>query len=200
MFDTWLRENRSYSHFMIGEKVQVPRILNNGLSDPAASLLLPPAEEDQQEASLPNSAIAIIGMACRYPDAESMEEFWDLINAGKCVIRQFPEDRFEPSRLNREPKGPFWGGYVRDSDVFDHQFFGISGREAKSMDPQQRLSLAVAYEGMESAGYCGLRSGEFDREVGCYIRVANNDYDCNVASHPINAFSLTGTLRSFIAG
>jgi acyl transferase domain-containing protein len=208
MFDTWLRENRNFGYFMIGEKVMVPRIVNNGSFGAAALLLPPPATsattatmlEDQQEASLPDSAIAIIGMACRYPDADSVEEFWDLINAGKCVVRQFPEDRFKPSRLNREPKGPFWGGYVREPDVFDHRFFGISGREAKSMDPQQRLSLAVAYEAMESAGYCGLRSGEFDRDVGCYVGVANDDYDCNVASHPINAFSLTGTLRSFIAG
>lgn len=208
MFDTWLREDRSFGHIMIGEKVMIPQIVNNGSSGAAAFSLPPPATspttatmlEDQLEASLPDSAIAIIGMACRYPDADSVEEFWDLINAGKCVVRQFPEDRFQPSRLSREPKGPFWGGYVRESDVFDHQFFGISGREAKSMDPQQRLSLAVAYEAMESAGYCGLRSGQFDRDVGCYVGVANDDYDCNVASHPINAFSLTGTLRSFIAG
>ena len=214
MFNIWLRDNDQSSHFMIGEKVIVPGIVNNNMNESpgrAASLWPPPAtsatttaipEKDQQNTSLrfPESAIAIIGMACRYPDADSVEEFWDLIRAGKCVIRQLPEDRFQPSCLQREPRGPFWGGYVRDPDIFDHQFFGISGREAKSMDPQQRYSLAVAYEAMESAGYCGLRSGEFDRDIGCYVGVANDDYDCNVASHPINAFSLSGTLRSFIAG
>ncbi|EAS32138.2 polyketide synthase [Coccidioides immitis RS] len=208
VFDTWLLKGRSFGHFMIGEKVLVPRIANKGLSSTAALSSPPTATpttaatmlEDQEEANIPDSAIAIIGMACRYPDADSLEEFWDLIKAGTCVVRPFPEDRFKPSCLNREPKGPFWGGYVREPDVFDHQFFGISGREAKSMDPQQRMSLAVAYEAMESAGYCGLRSGEFDRDIGCYVGVANDDYDCNVASHPINAFSLTGTLRSFIAG
>lgn len=92
---------------------------------------------------IPESAVAVIGMSCRYPDADTVEEFWDVISAGKCVIRPLPEDRFKPSELVHEPRGPFWGGYVRRTDLFDHRFFGISGREAKSMDPQQRMALAV---------------------------------------------------------
>ncbi|ORY16986.1 hypothetical protein BCR34DRAFT_556379 [Clohesyomyces aquaticus] len=148
----------------------------------------------------PENAIAIIGMACRYPEADSVEEFWDLINEGKCVVRELPENRFRPSELAREPRGPFWGGYVRQVDSFDHRFFGISGREAKSMDPQQRLCLQVAYEAMESSGYCGIRSDKLERDVGCYIGVANDDYVANVASHPVNAFSAMGTLRAFIGG
>lgn len=227
MFDTLSTkaQNCNFRYIPIGERVTVPRIVKG-----SSAIVLPtdfanhhethqkghrnakpnvssspntepgPDMPNFEDASLPESAIAIIGMACRYPDADSLEEFWDLINAGKCVIKQFPEDRFKPSELLREPKGPFWGGYLREPDVFDHRFFGISGREAKSMDPQQRVCLQVAYEAMESAGYCGLRSDEFDREIGCYIGVANDDYDCNVASHPINAFSLTGTLRALISG
>lgn len=221
--------NIDFRYITIGEKVVVPRIVNgsSGARLPEAFATRPEKHHDKRDgnhhatphgpssqtthpvldgpiyddASLfPESAVAIIGMACRYPDADSVEEFWDLINAGKCVIRQMPEDRFKPSELYREPKGPFWGGYLRQPDVFDHRFFGISGREAKSMDPQQRLCLQVAYEAMESSGYCGLRSDEFGRDVGCYIGVANDDYCDNVASHPVNAFALTGTLRSFISG
>ncbi|KAM5443073.1 Type I Iterative PKS [Microsporum ferrugineum] len=149
---------------------------------------------------IPESAIAVIGMACRYPDADSIDEFWDLIRDGKCAVRQMPKNRFDPSELVREPKGPFWGGYIRQLDLFDHRFFGISGREAKSMDPQQRLCLEVAYEAMESAGYYGLHADGFNTEIGCYIGSANDDYLDNVCSHPVNAFSLTGTLRSFISG
>ncbi|KAL7929919.1 hypothetical protein V8C35DRAFT_314154, partial [Trichoderma chlorosporum] len=205
-------QNLDHHYLMIGEKVTIPRTVNGVTS--AAGLPKDNASTSNmdgrtmydellaglEDGSIPDTAIAIIGMACRYPEADSMEDFWDLINEGKCVIRQFPEERFKPSELAREPRGPFWGGYVRESDMFDHRFFGLSGREAKSMDPQQRMTLQVAYEAMESSGYCGLRSGDFDDEIGCYIGVANDEYDCNVASHPVNAFSLTGTLRSYIAG
>ncbi|KAL7940701.1 hypothetical protein V8C42DRAFT_361770 [Trichoderma barbatum] len=221
-------QNLDYRYLMIGEKVTIPRTVNGVPSAAGLSEGLPNGHGSHPEEhhvnghvstsntdertmqddllaaleddSIPDNAIAIIGMACRYPEADSLEDFWDLINEGRCVIRQFPEERFKPSELARGPRGPFWGGYLREPDVFDHRFFGISGREAKSMDPQQRMALQVAYEAMESSGYCGLRSGDFDQEIGCYIGVANDDYDCNVASHPINAFSLTGTLRSYIAG
>lgn len=53
---------------------------------------------------------------------------------------------------------------------------------------------------MESAGYYGLHSDGFDQDVGCYLGSANDDYFDNVHSYPVNAFSLTGTLRSFIRG
>lgn len=216
-----------FRYIHIGEKVIVPRVANGssgtrvsgantgrdhggydldgeaspGVSTQQTTPTIPlSAGLGSQYDDLPESAVAIIGMACRYPEADSLDDFWALVNAGSCVIRQLPEDRFKASELIRQPKGPFWGGYLREPDVFDHRSFGISGREAKSMDPQQRVCLQVAYEAMESSGYCGLRSHEFDREVGCYIGVANDDYNCNVASHPINAFSLTGTLRTYISG
>ncbi|RDW81833.1 hypothetical protein BP6252_02945 [Coleophoma cylindrospora] len=226
-FRTMKARNIDYHYITIGEKVVVPRITSGSASAGLPKAFITNHHEDHNihdenhaepqvpssstESALnglkpedidlvPESAIAVIGMACRYPDADSIEEFWDLISAGKCVIRQMPEDRFKPSELIREPKGPFWGGYVRRMDLFDHRFFGISGREAKSMDPQQRLCLQVAYEAMESAGYYGLHSDGFDEEVGCYLGSANEDYSDNVGSHPVNVFSVTGTLRAFISG
>ncbi|KAL8831679.1 MAG: hypothetical protein Q9191_000724 [Dirinaria sp. TL-2023a] len=217
MFDALLNMRKvpkhGFRHISIGEKVLVPRSVDGASPTKVSSLLssrhpssprvnqpLSPTCDLEDTTLLPKDAIAIIGMACRYPDADSVEEFWDLINEGKCVVKEFPKDRFDPSDLHREPNGPFWGGYLRHLNKFDHRFFGISGREAKSMDPQQRLCLEVAYEAMESSGYYGLRSDEFDREVGCYIGSANDDYFDNVASHPVSAFSLPGTLRSFISG
>jgi hypothetical protein len=213
-------EDLDFDYITVGEKVNVPRTskgsseisLTEALAsystdyDSGPSVDQPQATPPESEKcssgydEFSDSAIAIIGMACRYPDADSLEEFWNLINAGECVVKGLPKDRFDPAKLNREPKGPYWGGYLRRPDLFDHRFFGISGREAKSMDPQQRVCLQVAYEAMESAGYCGLRSDDFDQNIGCYVGVANDDYDCNVASHSINAFSLPGTLRAFISG
>ena len=159
-----------------------------------------PSDGSTVESAVPGSDIAVIGMACRYPKAESLERFWELIRLGKCAVQQVPKDRFDTSKLRRDPQGPFWGNFLCDPDAFDHRFFHISGREAKSMDPQQRLVLQVAYQAMESSGYCGLRSDGRPSEIGCYVGVGAVDYEDNVASEDATAFSATGTLRAFISG
>lgn len=147
-----------------------------------------------------SSEVAIVGMACRFPEADSVEEFWNLIATGKSCVRKIPKERFNLAGVWRDPKGPFWGNFLRDPDVFDHRFFGISGREAKSMDPQQRLLLQVAYEAMESSGYFGLQSIDSPKAIGCYVGVGSVDYGDNVASQNATAFSALGTLRAFISG
>lgn len=68
------------------------------------------------------------------------------------------------------------------------------------MDPQQRLALQVAYEAVESSGYCSLPTSDQERDIGCYLGVGAVDYEGNVASENANAFSATGTLRAFIPG
>lgn len=111
-----------------------------------------------------------------------------------------PENRFKLSEMLRQPKGPFFGNYLDDPDAFDHRFFGISAREAEAMDPQQRLLLQVAYNAMESAGYCGISTSSLTSDIGCYIGVGSDDYTDNVGSHDSNAFSATGTLQAFNSG
>jgi hypothetical protein len=145
--------------------------------------------------------VAVVGMACRFPEADSIEEFWQLLISGKTCIGKLPTERFDPADVNREPRlGNYWGNFIRRPDVFDHRFFGFSGREAKSMDPQQRLALHVAYEALESSGYCALPEAEKETDVGCYIGVGAVEYEENVASEDANAFSATGVLRAFISG
>lgn len=145
--------------------------------------------------------IAVVGMSCRFPQSESLEAFWQLLNEGGTCINKMPTDRFDPTQLQREPKlDTFWGNFIDRPDVFDHKFFGISGREAKSMDPQQRLALQVAYEALSSSGYCSKPSPARVKDVGCYLGVGAVDYEDNVASKDANAFSATGILRAFISG
>ena len=145
--------------------------------------------------------VAVVGMACRFPGANSAEEFWHLLSSGKTTIGELPTERFNPAEISREPKlANFWGNFLKQPDVFDHRFFGISGREAKSMDPQQRLALQVAYEALESSKYFSLPPVEKDVDVGCYLGVGSVEYEDNVASQDANAFSATGTLRAFISG
>ncbi|MFJ7900279.1 acyltransferase domain-containing protein [Streptomyces sp. NPDC096198] len=100
--------------------------------------------------------VAVVGMACRFPDADGVDAFWNLLEEGKDAVRTVPEGRW-PVGAPRSPapfemtttEAGFLDGPV---DEFDPLFFGISPREAVEMDPQQRLFLEVAWEALEDAG------------------------------------------------
>ncbi|CAJ2505236.1 Uu.00g126300.m01.CDS01 [Anthostomella pinea] len=148
----------------------------------------------------PHDSIAIVGMACRLPGADALEEFWQLLLDGTSILGELPPERFSTLGLRRTPKDnrPFIGNFLRDGYAFDHKFFNKSSREASSMDPQHKVVLQVAYEALEAAGYFGKTKRPTD--VGCYVGVAASDYEDNVASHAPTAFSVLGTVRAFISG
>jgi hypothetical protein len=84
--------------------------------------------------------IAIIGMSCKVPGAEGLQEFWDLLCKGQSQHREVPKDRFDfesPFRTT-DPNRKWFGNFIDDYDSFDHRFFKKSPREASSTDPQQR--------------------------------------------------------------
>ena len=103
--------------------------------------------------------IAIIGMACRFPDAENPDEFWNNIVNKKCSIRSFPEQRLKDTMPAFSVNGQqrkdifFQAGFIEGIDKFDADFFRLSPREATLMDPYQRLILEAAVNAIEDAGY-----------------------------------------------
>ena len=148
---------------------------------------------------MPANAIAVVGMGCRFPGADSVEEFWRILDAGQSMLSEPPSGRFPTHDHERSTdKTVYFGNYLDDISRFDHRFFKKSSREAASMDPQQRILLEVSYQALESSGFFGPR--EPDLDVGCFIGVCASDYNDNVASHPSNAFSALGTLRAFVPG
>ncbi|KAK2879438.1 Type I Iterative PKS [Arthroderma sp. PD_2] len=146
----------------------------------------------------PENAIAIIGMGCKFPGAESLEEYWKILLEGTSMCCHEPPERFRTTNTRNQNKSIYSGNFISSIDSFDHKFFRKSSREAASMDPQQRLLLEVAYQTLESAGYFGQINRNTD--IGCYVGVCASDYNDNVASHPPNAFSTLGTLRAFLTG
>lgn len=73
------------------------------------------------------------------------------------------------------------GNFIDDPSLFDNKFFRISPREAKSMDPQQRIVLQTAYEALEDSGYVPNATPTFQQDTfGCYIGVATDDYVQNL--------------------
>ncbi len=105
----------------------------------------------------PDSTIAIVGMAGRFPGAPNIEAFWQLLRHGVEGVRDFSEEEMlaagaSPADL-ANPRYVRRGGALEGSEQFDAAFFGIYPREAEVMDPQQRLFLETAWEALERAGY-----------------------------------------------
>ena len=101
-------------------------------------------------------AIAIIGMAGRFPDAPDVDAFWRNIATGRSAVREV--DRFDltpyfsPERGQAGKTYAKWAALLDDHDRFDPLFFAISPAEAEAMDPQQRLLLEEAWHALEDAG------------------------------------------------
>ncbi|KAF4952472.1 hypothetical protein FGADI_6706 [Fusarium gaditjirri] len=110
-----------------------------------------------------NEPIAIVGSSCRFPgDATSPSKLWDLLKNPRDVVSEIPSSRFNTtgfyhsdSQHHGKQSSNVRHAYLLDQDprAFDRDFFGISPKEAQSMDPQQRMLLETVYEGIESAGY-----------------------------------------------
>ncbi|WFU52039.1 non-ribosomal peptide synthetase/type I polyketide synthase [Sinorhizobium terangae] len=122
-------------------------------------------------------AVAIIGMAGRFPGAEDVDHFWTNLVDGTESISDLDEQTLrnagvDPDTFNKQ-------NYVRREgiisgvDLFDAAFFGISPKEATWMDPQQRILLETAYQALDHAGY-GSRGREC--RVGVFAGVGANHY------------------------
>jgi acyl transferase domain-containing protein/acyl-CoA synthetase (AMP-forming)/AMP-acid ligase II len=137
------------------------------------------AREQLKEKVRPED-IAVIGMGCRFPGAPNLESYWRLLEEGRDAISEIPSLRWDWTRnydSNPEAEGKTyskWGGFLEEIDGFDAPFFNISAREAKLMDPQQRLFLEVAWETIEHAGYPAKTLSE--SEVGVFAGCSTNGY------------------------
>ena len=169
------------------------------------------AKTAAQQVSLATSAtdepIAIIAVACRFPGSPDPDAYWDVLSHGVDAIREIPEDRFDIDEFydpDQQTPGKIYtrsGGYLDGIDGFDPEFFGISPREAVWIDPQQRLMLEIAWEGLERAGYSpvSLRGSR----TGVFVGVAANEYSLllsNDSVERLEAHFITGNALNAIAG
>lgn len=118
--------------------------------------------------------IAIVGIAGQFPDADDVDEFWRNLLAGRECKSPLPTQRWSSSAPYAGRSYTAVGGFIRDVDAFDHQFFNITPLEAQRMDPQERLFLQAAYHAIEDAGQvCAqLRSSD----TGVFVGVMNGAY------------------------
>ncbi|MER6989181.1 type I polyketide synthase [Saccharopolyspora hirsuta] len=132
-----------------------------------------------------SSAIAVIGLACRFPGASDPAAFWRLLAEGRSAIVDGPH-------------GP--AGVLADADRFDAEFFGISPREAAAMDPQQRVLLELAWAAAENAR---LRPEALrDSRTGVFVGAMADDFAVLAARRgpdAVTRHSLTGVSRGLLA-
>ncbi|WP_439657498.1 beta-ketoacyl synthase N-terminal-like domain-containing protein [Lentzea sp. HUAS TT2] len=150
--------------------------------------------------------IAVIGMACELPGGVTTpEEYWDLLRSGRECARDLPTSEWVADRYRRyfdqHPRpARFARANYLDSDVmrFDPRAFAISPKEARDMDPTQRLALKLTAQALERAGYQPRR---VDGRVGVYFGVIGGEYGAlaRQSAEP-GSYAATGSLNSVVAG
>ncbi|GFE82931.1 hypothetical protein GCM10011487_49310 [Steroidobacter agaridevorans] len=124
--------------------------------------------------------IAIVGLSGRYPEAPDLDTYWRNLRDGKDCIVEVPRDRwdwrdyFSEDRTQTGRHFSKWGGFIAGVDEFDPLFFNISPKEAKSIDPQERLFLQHAWLAIEDAGY--TRGSLPNDRVGVYAGAMHSEY------------------------
>ncbi|KAM0211985.1 hypothetical protein ACHAQD_009974 [Fusarium lateritium] len=160
----------------------------------------------EQSSSIGENDIAIVGMSVQLPKGKGTDELWETLSQGLNAAQEIPGNRFELSDFHTDavdnPRSmpTRHGAFLEDPFNFDNAFFNISPREAKSMDPQQRVLLHAAQEALEDAGYVPDSTPSSQRATtGCYIGLATGDYTDNLRND-IDTFYPSGTLRAFHSG
>lgn len=140
-----------------------------------------PAVEPASEPSRAAGDIAVIAVAGRYPGADTVEEFWTVLEQGRDCVTEVPPDRWDPhySPAKGKPGTSYckWGGFLSDVDCFDAEFFGYPPRAADLTDPQERLFLQTTWHLLERAGHTRARlSNQYGAKVGVFVGAMYQHY------------------------
>lgn len=112
--------------------------------------------------------IVMIGMACKFPKANTVDEFWNNLKNGRnCIVKD-------------ENTG-YYAGLIDGKDVFDPLFFRISPKDAAYITPEERLILEVAWQALEDSGYSRKKLHDLKQQgkrVGVFIGSMYENYKC----------------------
>ena len=144
--------------------------------------------------------IAVIGLACQFPDAPDLGRFWENLCTGRCSIREVPRSRWDVDAFYSPRPEPGksiskWGGFLDDIESFDPGAFNIAEDLAPHVDPLVRQFLETSLQAVRHAGY--ERAEWSGKRVGVFVgsRVAN--YAERIGR--LHRSSIVGTGQNFIA-
>ncbi|MDM5176107.1 SDR family NAD(P)-dependent oxidoreductase [Massilia sp. DJPM01] len=169
-----------------------------------AALPPAPAESDYHD-------IAVIGLAGRYPHADTMEQFWEVLKNGRHCFEKIPSERWRHAGIYHDERDILGkstiknGSFLSDIDKFDPRYFNMSQRDAELMSPEVRLFLQVGVEAFEDAGYSREQMHkQYDGDVGVLVGTMSNHYGLlgfqNMLTRGARANgSYTGTLPNMLS-
>ncbi len=147
-----------------------------------------------------SESVAIISMAGRFPEAVSVDEFWQNLCDGKESVSFFTDEELAASGANpallNNPNYVKAKGVLSDIELFDTFFFGFNPREAEITDVQHRIFLESAWEAIESAGY---DPENYDGSIGVYAGSGMNTYFLNNLYPGLDSKGTASTYQTMIA-
>lgn len=141
------------------------------------------------------SAVAIVGMGCRFAGAPDLQSYWKMTLEGVNAFGPPPPDRwdheafFSTSRRSTDKSYAPNGGFIEDIRSFPALHFGIPPRRVEVMDPQQRFAIEVGLQAIEDAGY---KHTDMPRRTGVYLGVTASEYRELLASRVIAQLMASG--------
>ncbi|KAI9660552.1 MAG: Type I Iterative PKS [Bathelium mastoideum] len=154
--------------------------------------------------NIPPEAIAVIGMSGRFPESDTLDDFWRILETGTTTHQEIPASRFcvdDFQGLSRSTHNALLarhGCFIKRPGDFDHRLFNISPREALQMDPVQRMLLMTTYEALEMAGY--VDSERSHPRIATYFGQTTDDWKTINEQQGIDTHFLPGLNRSFAPG
>lgn len=145
-------------------------------------------ESDKPDDKL--DALAVVGMAGRFPGADSIDQLWQNLTAGKETLTTFTDEQLLAAGISAElvadPNYVKVRGLINKPEEFDAAFFGFRPREAELMDPQHRIFLETCWQAIEMSGYAPSKcQGNVGVWGGMSTGMSNNTYLLNnLHSHP----------------
>ncbi|WP_329270929.1 SDR family NAD(P)-dependent oxidoreductase [Streptomyces sp. NBC_01451] len=156
---------------------------------------VPVAEEDTGTPAPAPLDVAVVGMACMFPDAPDLAAFWANVLGGHDAVSEVPADRWDPAVHYSAEAGDGgvtpskWGGFL-PRIPFDPLSYGIPPTSLGSIEPVQLLALEAARRALAHAGY-GDRGREFDRSRTSVV------FGAEAGSDLSNAGTLRAVLPSY---
>lgn len=151
--------------------------------------------------------LAITGFSGRFPKAQNLEAFWEVLHGGVDTHSKVPPSRWDaethvdPTGKRKNTSATPFGCWLDEPGLFDRSFFSISPREAPQMDPAQRLALMCAYEAIEMSGIVpDATPSTIKSRVGVFIGCTSNDWCETNSAQDVDFYFIPGGNRAFIPG
>lgn len=147
------------------------------------------------------NAIAIIGISCKFPKSDNVQQYWENIKEGHECLVSISDDELEQAGVDRiiyqQNNYVKRASSITDIDKFDADFFKISPKEASYMDPQQRLLLEKAWEAIEDAG---INIDHIDKKVAVFASTSASSYFMENLLNNKNFVEEAGGIKAVLHG